>query len=1453
MDSSYNHKKIMAVIAAAAMFGVGPALATTTTPVFCNPSESINVNGGNVVAKNQSYKMEGATQPVSGTVVKYAEADSAICLLDDSHNEFTLTGSTTEFGVVVAVNDVTVNLDNASIAPNRGAGISFEDGFNATLKFKGNNYITGFDGYAGIAKTSESGKLTIDGTSKENTLGVNGGAGSAAIGGNSQQKMVSNIEILAGTINAVGGQYGAAIGGGQNGAASKITIGKETDKYYYNADDALTLSVTGGNDGGAGIGGGSMGGADTIVINNGYITANAPATAAIGAGAGMNCMDITINNGVLHAVGGTQSSAIGADGTTGTSCSGIVINNGSINAYAGSAASGDTKAIGKKESVTITGGSIMAVSSNETYDDIMDPKDAQGSPVHRFNIKATEKADDSLFVRSTTKGKFSAEAAVAQGEVFKNGGDWDNGKFFPTHHLDVDMNAGATINQQDQIWAFFGENEEHDLMVNPSVTGELEKTVASSGKTSRIKWDATQSKFIYNIALLNSVPHDFLVYNGNEQRVKVDEACIWMLDHTETLSTSAAQSESNDYFTLENDASITDANVKCKDEYVSRSVSVSGEQGAPVALYCDPAGFLTENAPENVYTMTAKDDIFYGAAKHEKFMLPYVFDNMDKEGSLEPQTNDAKDPIVLAGGFDHLVYNGKEQVQEVASVTLFNTKHYKTDKFQDYVLDATEDYEITGNKVTNASENYEMTISAKGTNFVGSAKRSFVVNQYDITGVDVKSEFENDLTYDPDPLSGNQIQKVKSASLEIGDTTVELTYSSSSKSVKDAGNYTIDLHGSGNFTGFHSAEFTVAPFDISKAGYQVAVTPDAYTSGDGDPTKLHVDYPVYNEESITQKFAVWTGANTLDEKTGEKVNYTYTGNTATEVGAYDIVVTGQGNYTGSISTTWFILDKNAVLVTIALKNDTAVYDGKERVWGGNDIIESATYVTADNQSADPLPFDVNDLVVSEGVSVRCSNVGDDCSFSVKSGDITVKNNDAAYVFVPDSSVKFVITPAPVTVAVAGKTDVATFDGKEHSLTGYDVKIPEEWAELLKQEEIVYSADSDTVIGTNVGEYNFSLVADSFKNANQNFDVAFNVTDGKLTIKPASVTIAVAGKTDTVTYNSKKHTLTGYNVAIPKEWEAFLKEEEIICNGCNSVVGTDAGEYPLVLKAENFKSNNDNFVVDFNVTNGSLVIDKAPVEVKITGKTETKSYAAKTFTVSGYDAEVTKNVSNVLFDKSDIVMLNGAAKVSAKNAGKYSMGLKAENFAYDNQNYNVTFTIASDGRLTIKPANVTVTITGAKDTVTYDGEKHSVSGYTVTASDSNFGSDDYEFIGKSSDAKVSGKKAGVFYMNLADSLFKFEGNNFTGKFVVKNGSLTIVKPKTEAIRATRVSLVRVRAIEGGIVVDNAYGKAISVFSVNGKTVYNNMRGENTSGSTIVNVPRGMYVVKVGGDIQRVNVQ
>lgn len=1929
------------------------------------------------------------SSPLTGDVVKYAEADTAFCELGVDKS-FTLIGKTTQYGVTVGISS-TVNLKDVSINALSTAAISIDGDVNATIKFTGTNTLKGAENFAGIAKTSTDGKLTIDGTSKENSLSVTGGYGAAGIGGNVAQEMTSNIEVLAGTISAQGGQYGAGIGGGQNGAASKITIGKATDEYKYDADDALTLSVTGGNDGGAGIGGGSMGGADNIVINNGFITANAPATAAIGAGAGMSCKDITINNGVLHAVGGTQSSAIGASGAAGTSCEGIVINNGSINAYAGSAASGDTKAIGKKEPVTITGGSIIAVSSNETYDDIMNPKDAQGSPVHRFNIKATKKADDSLFVRSTETGKFSAEAAVAQGVVYKNDGKWDNGKFFPTHHLDVGMNAGGEINQQDQIWAFFGENEEHDLMVSPSVTENLSKAVTSSGKTSRIKWDATQSKFIYNIALLNSFPHDFLVYNGYEQGVKVDSSKIWIMGPDSSafvrLSKSSSESKTNDYFKLNGD-SLTNANVKCQEEFVPRNVSVTGKTGAPVALYCDPAGYL-EGASDTLYTMTAKDKKLYGKAQHVKFMLPYVLNNMEIANSIEPQTNNANDPIVLADGYDHLVYNGNEQTQVVTSVTLFNKTHYKTDTFENYVLDTIKDYTVSGNTEIDASKFDTLKISAKGTNFVGEARRNFVIKPFDlanakveynpdslvynmreqgqyvdsvficadedaakdpltncyqigrtnqkdlytindtietnagsynatiaattcenqeedfcsnVTGsikpafniakfpadslkiafaytdpdtlvydgtvrtqkfdvslktlikkpvkdaaegeptfvfeevagqsasstvtnltefdttdnkkvdagnytltitakdeanfegaksydwrigardlagnvwgisssastvcanyakcdsllkgetvnftpaaevakygcravypcdrgfegyaaanlaldkseqtynaeyqenavksltskvnqtstltlaagtdytimtakaikdheadvehatlgdlpsnyhltvngremvkpycmrhyyvssfqgsqnngkecslvnqkwilndgsshygacTDEKADYENlddcddlrsdevspveninvavegtgnfkgiqhtaytmlpykvedvvinlgeALTYNGfaqtqivkditinggnyqvtgdaftnnfiitgntetdagtyelsitgkknyegtksvnwtmapfditsaeitpvfsntnmvyDPTGKTQTQEVVSATVKINEEDIPLVYNTSSDSKTeafDAGDHSITLFAEGpNFVGNHDVTFNVAPFDIKEAGYKVVLTNENYVDGtDPFEAKPNKDL-IYNSKEQEQHFGVWTGASTLlrVNQTSEKENYTVTGNKATDVGTNTIVVKGVNNFTGEITAQWTISKQGAVIVTVTLKDSTAEYTGKEYTYGGSDIIASAMYKYAGVDGSTEQPFDIANLEIDPTVVAKCTEVGSCPVANVLTG-IKVNQNYKECPEETDCGVKVTgsasmnVTKAPVTVAVVGKTENVTFDNEEHKFAGYDVTIPEAWTEFLKAESFSCT-ECDSVAGKDAGEYALGLAKEKFANANGNFDVTFDVTDGKLVIDPATVQIKLYGNTKEVTFNGERQEVSGFSV--PKFIDGnqdFVTLDDIKYTGDTSVSAVDAGIYEMVIDPALFSSANKNFNIEVTeFTNGKLTIKPAPIDVKITGNTDSKYYAARKFTVSGYDVKIEGDIEKAPFSKSDIALVNGAvAEVSAENVkmdggkvAKYMMGLKKENFASRNQNYDVNFTVVADGYLEIKPVDIVVNIVGNIDSVKYNGKSQSVEGVSITANDPNFGVNDYTYTG----ATKASAKEGVVELKVDKSKFKLTNDNYNvTSFITKNGYIKVVK--TDAIQTVLKSDVKVRAIESGIVVDNANGKAISVFTMNGKTVYSSMRGANTFGSTTISVPKGMYIVKVGSAAQRVNVK
>lgn len=102
----------------------------------------------------------------------------------------------------------------------------------------------------------------------------------------------------------------------------------------------------------------------------------------------------------------------------------------------------------------------------------------------------------------------------------------------------------------------------------------------------------------------------------------------------------------------------------------------------------------------------------------------------------------------------------------------------------------------------------------------------------------------------------------------------------------------------------------------------------------------------------------------------------------------------------------------------------------------------------------------------------------------------------------------------VTVKITEKSGTATYDGKEHIVSGY---------ESMTADNPLYDEDSveenPTVMwaakGTNVGEYPVGIVAGDFKNTNANFtNVEFMVVDGVLEITPAPVTLQapIASKT-----------------------------------------------------------------------------------------------------------------------------------------------------------------------------------------------------------------------------------------------------------------------------------------------------------------------------------------------------
>ena len=115
----------------------------------------------------------------------------------------------------------------------------------------------------------------------------------------------------AGSLKATGGQFGAGIGGVENGNGKNITINGGT----VTAD---------GNDFGAGIGGGFGGSGENITINGGAVDAKGGNQGAgIGGGVSSSGENITISGGTVTAAGGYFAAGIG--GGSGGSGSNVTV------------------------------------------------------------------------------------------------------------------------------------------------------------------------------------------------------------------------------------------------------------------------------------------------------------------------------------------------------------------------------------------------------------------------------------------------------------------------------------------------------------------------------------------------------------------------------------------------------------------------------------------------------------------------------------------------------------------------------------------------------------------------------------------------------------------------------------------------------------------------------------------------------------------------------------------------------------------------------------------------------------------------------------------------------------------------------------------------------------------------------------------------------------------------
>ena len=131
-----------------------------------------------------------------------------------------------------------------------------------------------------------------------------------------------------------------------------------------------------------------------------------------------------------------------------------------------------------------------------------------------------------------------------------------------------------------------------------------------------------------------------------------------------------------------------------------------------------------------------------------------------------------------------------------------------------------------------------------------------------------------------------------------------------------------------------------------------------------------------------------------------------------------------------------------------------------------------------------------------------------------------------------------------------------------------------------------------------------------------------------------------------------------------------------------------------------------------------------------------------------------------------------------------MGLKAENFTASSPNYETVKVVVVDGKLVIETINITVTVTvrGNKETVTFDGNPHTVTGYKVISAIANTGRDmgmDGFTLTLKGTASATGTEVGTYNMGLTAGDFTITSDIYrVVRVVVEDGGLEITPAPEE---------------------------------------------------------------------------
>ena len=599
---------------------------------------------------------------------------------------------------------------------------------------------------------------------------------------------------------------------------------------------------------------------------------------------------------------------------------------------------------------------------------------------------------------------------------------------------------------------------------------------------------------------------------------------------------------------------------------------------------------------------------------------------------------------------------------------------------------------------------------------MGPVKRNYTVNHYwmgeqnkPIQTETKEADLGSTVTKSPIKIDGYTPVSDASQSITITEETNEINFYYYKNVELEANSKTVPYNGQEQSV----SGFTGAPEDadfsnitVGAKGTNVGKYPANFADGTVDTVDATEKYIVTKatdgwlkinpvETEVVVKIAGNTKTETYNGKEHSVEGYTvtsisnplYTANDFTFTGTAEAKGTNAGTYPMGLTADQFTNNKSKnfskvtfevadgwlkinpveteVVVKIAGNTKTETYNGKEH------NVEGYTVTSISNTL-----YTANDFTFSGTAEAKGTDAGT-YYMGLTAADFT--NNDSTNF----SKVTFVVEDGwlkinpidEVTVTITGKTKTETYNGNPYSVEGYTVTSISN--DLYTEDDFEFTGEAKAT-GTEAGTYYMGLTsADFTNNDSTNFSkVTFVVEDGWLKIDPIDeVTVTITEKSGTATYDGGDHIVSGY-ASMTADNELYDVDASVqeTPTAAWTVKGKDAGEYPVGIKADDFKNTNGNFTnVKFVVVDGKLTITPAPVTLQ--APIQSKTYDGTPLEATQFGHSYLEGVN--FADDFASVILTGSQTLVGSSASLITGVIPNEGKKLTN--YNFTFV---PGTLTI---------------------------------------------------------------------------------------------------------------------------------------------------------------------------